>query len=921
MIMKYKKLIVIVALLGLVLFGALEFVNNRIDAQSYRTQIEKMVLERLGQPLTIRGGVSVSLLPVPTVHLSGVALHDPDEDSETPTPSLTANMVHIRSSVWSLFSGELQVTGITLEKPMLEVYRSPENVVRWGWLGGGLFFGNAENTFDIEIAAGNIIYHNKKTDKDIAINDINAAIVTGDLPQAAGSLSVQGHTLQFKARTQGAQGGSAALPLAITLSSDMKDNLSLEGTVDLSTETPQVNGKITLESENILHWFQPKIEKIEGIFAKITDDASSSQGLQPTAMPVTLSGRWAQTGSLIKITLDEFKGLNSAGAGVIDAQWIEGLPRIEATVNFSAINYDYWKIFILAALSDQEISKAVGYRSNMKENPLPDDVNFSLHFNAQQVYFGNQIWKDARFSATLDHAAVTIHQLDVNLPGDSSLSLFGIVSQSSTREMRFEGTLDTQGKSLRELLTVFDSSALDLPKEELSEFHVRSNIYIAADQIRLSEADAKISQLNLNGGLVAYYDTMPRFEAEVKLSDIDLDYFRDTWRKKQKTGKKETFFLQYDSNQNFSWLQRLRASIDFKVTIDKFRFMERDGNSAAFRIFVRENELGIYNIRLNYPEDTLEAGFSLNVNADKPFFNVLLNTAALDTAYFLREDDAEDEKREKENARTKRWSEELINMDWMEGWKGAFDISIGKLIHRDWIVNDIKFRGGLENNSLGIQSLGFTYWQGRAQVSGSLYGGKVPGLSLGFTLSNTELQEILQSLVKRDNISGKISVNGTMSTSGVNVLSWISQAESEMVFSGRGVTVDRFNLQGVVDAVSVSRTAADVLNNVNLALIKGKTEMSVDGNVNVKNGFLRTPGIALKAGNISGNLSGEVKLIPWKMDLTSVYQFPSLATEKVPTMVIQLIGPIEGPTMGVDTASLEAYVAKRLIGSGNTKKQ
>jgi len=54
--------------------------------------------------------------------------------------------------------------------------------------------------------------------------------------------------------------------------------------------------------------------------------------------------------------------------------------------------------------------------------------------------------------------------------------------------------------------------------------------------------------------------------------------------------------------------------------------------------------------------------------------------------------------------------------------------------------------------------------------------------------------------------------------------------------------------------------------------------------------------------------------------MTSIYQFPSLTTEKVPTMVVQLTGPIENPTMGVDTASLEAYVTKRLIGGGTGKK-
>ena len=121
-------------------------------------------------------------------------------------------------------------------------------------------------------------------------------------------------------------------------------------------------------------------------------------------------------------------------------------------------------------------------------------------------------------------------------------------------------------------------------------------------------------------------------------------------------------------------------------------------------------------------------------------------------------------------------------------------------------------------------------------------------------------------------------------------------------------------MQGVTDAVAVSRTASDVLNNVNLAIGDGTTEILVDGNVNVKNGAVRTPGITLKAGTITGNLTGEVKLLPWTMDVTTLYQFPAMTSETIPTMTVQLEGSADKPELQVDTSSLEAYVAKRITG-------
>ena len=195
---------------------------------------------------------------------------------------------------------------------------------------------------------------------------------------------------------------------------------------------------------------------------------------------------------------------------------------------------------------------------------------------------------------------------------------------------------------------------------------------------------------------------------------------------------------------------------------------------------------------------------------------------------------------------------------------------------------------------------------------GSLYGGKVPGMSISFTLYDAELHDMLKSLAGRDNITGKVSISGTVTTSGVNALSWVSQAEAKLVLAARGVNVQGINLQGVVDAVEVSRTAADVFNNVNLAVVNGATELSVDGNINVKNGVAKTPGITLKADTITGDLTGEVRFVPWTMELSTLYQFPAMTSETIPTLTLQLSGPVEAGDLRTDTASLEAYVAKRI---------
>ena len=916
-----SKILVGIVIPALFLLGVAQVVQGFVDTQYYRAQIERLVKEKTGESINIRGEVTFSLLPLPTLYMPAVELRG---GTDKPSPALTIEMVYVRPSLGSLLSGEPQISSITLQHPILEIERAYDNVIHWGWFNTGLLqiTGNLsqDEPIAVGIVGGGIVYRNPRADRQIVILNVNASGTAGNQPELSGSFDVYGHALQFSAKTQPGVPNAAngELPINIKISSDERNTLVLDGTVNLTSETPAMNGKITLDVENLLSWTAPKKEEKQELLEQITHESVQKEEHE-TIAPVKLTGAWSQSGSSMRLQIEEFQGINSAGIGNIQMNWVKNIPTISTDFDFSTLDYDQWHALFADLTKDnnvEQIAKAYQSVRDTQNNPLPADITVDLNIKAKQLYFNGQTWTDARLSTKLENAAITVNQLDIQLPGESFMSLFGIISHNSTRGLRFEGSMETAGKSLREMLTVFDESARDLPDTEFGQFYVRSNLYIAPDQVRLSEADAKISELRLNGGLVAYYDVIPRLEADVRLQDINFDYFRDAWRERQKAaGKEEQFFLQYDQSQNFNWLKKLKASIDFKVVVNGFTFLDRKGENASFRIFAREGEFGIYNMNFYYPTDTLQASFSLDVKGDRPMVNVLLNTNALDTRYFSVDPEAADREEKPSPGGKRQWSEDLIDMKWMEGISGAFDISIGNLKYDGLSFDHVKLRAKLEENLMTLVGLSFTYWQGRCSVNGSIYGGKVPGLSVGFTLYNSELQDILYSTAGRDNITGKVSVSGTLSTSGVNYLSWISQADAEMVFTGRGVVVKGFNLQGVSDAVAVSRTAADVFNNVNLSLVRGSTEMSIDGNINVKNGIMRTPGITIRSGSVTGNLSGDVKLVPWEMELSSFYQFPAMTSETIPTLTVQIVGPIDAPEMHVDTASLEAYVAKRLVGS------
>lgn len=1045
--------------LGLVLVA-----QGFIDTHNYRDEFIRIVKEKTGKDITIKGNVTISLLPTPTIYIPGVELRD--LDTTKPIPAATVEMIQLDVPLTAVFSDSPRITGATLYGPQLEITRARDNHIYWDWMENGVlksFLDKGASALSVAVVDGKVTYHDESSDRGMEVNNIGLSLTTGAQMVLRGGLTFYGHNLKFSADTHASAHG-AADALTARLYADGKNALELDGTVDSNGDLPKVKGTLKLTLEDLPVWLKPKDEDKQALLEQVTNEFKKSED-KKQMLPLNFTGNWSSEGLDVDLSDVQFQGLNSTGKGDIRLLWSRDGPEIRSDLAFTSLDYGEWSL-LAGEMADDENHPLPAFDED--ENPLPKNFRVVLHVAADKVTMGAQTWEHANLSMSLADAMLTVNQFNIDLPGKSTLTLFGIISQASTKGLRFEGSLETEGASLREMLTVFDESASDLPETGFGKFSMRSNIFLSPEQMRLSEADVKMSDLRLNGGLVAYYDGHPRMEADVKLKDINFDYFRDVWRKKQEGAGNQDFFLKFDKTMNFNWLKKLNTTIDFKVNVERFTFMERRGDSASFRIFAKEGEFGIYDIRFYYTYDITQGSFMLNVKGEQPFVNLVLNTNEMNTSYFSvhrsesvpaqvsapsvpagggaapdtdvpvppppppppvvskpsseeskapdmtpppaavvpkpvtlpdkgavppapplpapeeKAPEAQDKqvmpppplpesavplpgkgkeapapkepfkfvptdrsridaegvvapKEKPAKAKTleitpqaeeivlgdngtqaampesRKWSEDLIDMSWMEGFNGAFDISINKLTYGDKVIDRFKMQAKLENNLLTFQNFNFIYWQARCSVLGAMYGGKVPGISISFTLYNAELQDMLKALTGRDNITGKASFSGSLTTSGVNALSWVQQSEAKLVMSARGVLVKNLNLQGVVDAVGVSRTAADVFNNVNLGVVNGTTEMNVDGTLNVHNGVMKTPGITLKSGLIIGDLRGEIRMVPWLMDLSTMFQFPTMTSETIPTMTIQLTGPVEAPEFKTDTSSLEAYVAKKII--------
>ena len=1060
-----KQLKIAVASLIAVLFvlGLILIAQGFIDTKNYSEQIVAAIQKQTNRKVSIKGTATIALLPTPTLFIPGLELRDPANDK--PAPAVTINMTSIKVSLFSVFSDKLRISSITMDHPILELVQAEDNHLYLDWMNTTLLKALSDNSnsgaaIKIVVNDGKILYRDNQTEKNISIDGIYSTVFSGNNLDASGIFSLAGHDLNFTLSAAGVADKDVkkTAPFLLKLTSGPKDFLELKGDMDMSGDLPDLKGKFALKVENAPSWMKAiRPQEKQLLLQQVANQLRKNDaGDGKVALPLEISSEWSSNGLSIEMKDMTLQGLGSGGAGTVDLSWKEWKPDVNVDMKFSAFNYDQWSQLLVAGFGKSDAELIVYHQVNeVPENPIPNNISILLTLKADEIYYGQQVWKEAQMSTTIGSGAVTVNQFNVKLQGESRLAVFGVISPSPTGDLRFEGSMETNGKSLRQTLTVFDPTAVDLPETGFGDFFAHSNMFISSEQLRLSEADVKLGDLHLNGGLVAYFDANPRVEADIKLKNISFDYFRDVWRERQKTSdQQEDFFLKFDKSMSFSWLKKLSTAIDFKIYVEHFTFLDRNGDNASFRLYAKNGDLGVYDINFIYPSDITKGYFKLNVNGEQPALLLNMTTSQLNTDYFnaapyrstpvnlplshsnssttaapsdatepaASTNDVTDKKtdasspadvtaatapataesaatspavaasdstdkatassvadvtKEKTDAATapataevpvenatdtkkleikpqantillaenseaivpprplggiddmvkkkdkldphfagenkKNWSEKLLDMSWLNGFSGELELNVGRLTHKDVTVGNLKLKSSFGKDLVMFKTLSFSYWGGQCSILGSLYGGKVPGFSISFTLVDAQVQQLLGSLTQRQNISGQVSVSASVTSSGVNILSWVSQAEGKMVVIGRNIYVQGISMQGVVDSVAISRTSSDVLNSVNRSIFNGFTIFSVDGNLNIKNGAIRTPGIGLRTASSIGNLTGELRLVPWTLELSALFQFPAMSNETVPTLTVQYSGTPDSGELKTDTSSLESFVAKRII--------
>ncbi|NNG04946.1 MAG: AsmA family protein [Inquilinus sp.] len=315
-------------------------------------------------------------------------------------------------------------------------------------------------------------------------------------------------------------------------------------------------------------------------------------------------------------------------------------------------------------------------------------------------------------------------------------------------------------------------------------------------------------------------------------------------------------------------------------------------------------DLGIDNLQGTIGGVTLAGHCAIRRGGVRPSVDLVLRASEIALDPWLRTES-------RSGRAARRWSSEPFATGLLTAVDGslsltAIGLSAGGLRLADPIV-DARLADGV----VELSSLTGGLFDGEFGASGRVAAGdEKPELALRLDLAGADATDALAFSVGNGGLAGRLDLGIDIAATGASPMEMVASLSGEGLLAirdGRAAGID------LVAAAARLQTMADPIEFLDLqreALAAGETAFAaLNATLLVAEGMARTDDLRLVAGDAIGTGAGNFDLSRWQVDLTT--RFDLAARPAVPDFAVRLIGPPDDPERVLQTAELQAFIARR----------
>lgn len=454
-------------------------VPQHLDWTRYRSTIETLASNTLGQPVSIGGPIKVTLFPQPMVTAAQVSIGN----DAAAGASIHVEALRLRVAPWPLLAGRIDARELVLQAPDLRI--------PWP-LAGDLPRADAPTW----LAAFNTrIENGRLTLGEVVFSGIDAVMQSseGGSLNASGSARFNGQDWHFIMRaTPAGADGSIGLEVAL-------DGLGKAGGLGTT-----LIGRIAADG---------------GFAGTLNARGPNLALLLPApAVPFSANGRLTIAGGLAAV--DELT-LQIGGSPARGAVALRVLPeqRLDIALEAGRLDLDAW----LPALRAAQASVAgVG---------LPIGIDVS----ADAAPFGGGTLERVRATVELTASDLVVHDASAVLPGNAQLRLSGRLTQRSSAQPAFAGEVKLRLPVLRTTLRWLQAAVPNLlpvgspPDGVMQRADVSAQVLATDGAITLQQLVGTVDDSQVTGSVAIKHAARPAIVAEVSVDRLALDAWLPIW--------------------------------------------------------------------------------------------------------------------------------------------------------------------------------------------------------------------------------------------------------------------------------------------------------------------------------------------------------------------------------------------------------
>lgn len=897
-----KKTLIVIGIVLLGAFAALLMLPSMlIDENEFADTLKKEAQTVTGYDASV-SSVEISVLPSPRLIVKQFAISNhPNASSDR---LLLVDQMVFRLGLFDLLKGDMIVRGAEIIHPVIELESFADGVTNYEFIDrAALPAILQQDATELKISGGLLASTNAKTKQVYEFKDINAVVnLEGD--NADSTVDATGVIF----------GKNAGLKSTFRIKTmrDLK-NVMVEGEIDyqedgstlaykglLGNENDQLrmDGTMAIESKDVIPWF-----------ARFTaQEHSKGMDALQTPLPMKLDMNVKAAKGKAGIILNHIEiASDTSGKGALSLSYV--------TPKAYAIDLKFKKFGLFEVFKDSTDRKERDSLNHFLALILPKDVAGTINIHSDEAKVLGAEGRDMLVSASLDDGELVVNQSYVYLAGGSQAILFGILKPNEEGLIHLDGSVEFYGDDFSAFIEGLGYPKLKNVIKKTAPFRGKANLFFSDQQSTLSEFKFEAGELTANGGMTVQSEGgAPTVELTLKTSGLRLDPFfsliapvTQSFNVSEQLG---------DATRALPWLNDVRRMFIMNLSFENFQLGSFNGTQANTVLTISPKRLTMNPLALNAGELTINGNVSFDQAGPMPDVDLNLNISQMSLMPFLGSD-LRKLNIPRGNQQTV-WSQEAMDLSYLRGFNGDIKVNIGRALHPAYTLQNLSFEANNRDGVLALKNIETSLWGGAMRFSGTLEASSVYSLQGSFYFDNISIEDMLQNVADNQVIRGKVNLSGQVRTAGMNADGWIKNAQLNGVFKGVNLIFKGFDLQGLIQAISVVRSVADVVNTSRVALFRRETMFdSAEGSLYLENGTLKANDTKLRTRNAVGRILGDIDVVNWITNLVLQFQLTSLSPTEYPTVLMTVQDSADNPVVGLDTRVLEGFVARNRIRGGD----